>query len=165
MRSRLIATMATVLLAGGVAVLAGCGGASSELESADIAAGKTTFVQQCGGCHSLKNAATKGVVGPNLDDAFRGSREQGLKETGFFGVVKRWIAIAPQAPAPGSYPQAMPQNLVTGQDAVNVAAYVATSAGRDPASEVRKITPAVTGASPAPGKGPATPADGGATAP
>lgn len=165
MRSRLIATMATVLLAGGVAVLAGCGGASSQIAAADTAAGRTKFVQQCGGCHTLKNAGTQGVVGPNLDDAFRGAREQGFKETQFFGVVKRWIAIAPQAPAPGSYPQAMPQNLVTGQDAQNVAAYVATVAGRDPVSAVRALTPAVAGTEPAPGKGPATPADGGATAP
>lgn len=162
MRSRLIAA---VLLAGGVAVLAGCGGAASDIAAADTAAGKTKFVQQCGACHTLNNAGTKGVVGPDLDDAFRGAREQGFKETQFFGVVKRWIAIAPQAPAPGSYPQAMPQDLVTGQDANNVAAYVAAVAGRNQVSAVRALTPAVAGTEPAPGKGPAMPADGGATAP
>jgi mono/diheme cytochrome c family protein len=149
---------------GAAALLSGCG-ASSAIDSADTAAGKTKFVGACGGCHTLADAGTKGVVGPNLDDAFRESRQNGFKETEFFGVVKRWIAIAPQAPRPGSYPQAMPQNLVVGQDADNVAAYVAHAAGTNNESNVYPITPAVAGTTPPSGKGPATPADGGATAP
>jgi mono/diheme cytochrome c family protein len=149
---------------GTAALLSGCG-ASSAIDSADTAAGKTKFVGACGGCHSLKDAGTKGNVGPNLDDAFREARRNGFKETEFFGVVKRWIAIAPQAPLPGSYPQAMPQNLVEGQDADNVAAYVAKVAGTSPDSAVYPITPAVAGTTPPPGKGPATPADGGAEKP
>ena len=32
------------------------------------AQGKQIFTQQCGGCHTLKDANTKGQVGPNLDD-------------------------------------------------------------------------------------------------
>ena len=59
----------------------------------------------------------------------------------------------------------MPQNLVTGSDAENVAAYVATAAGTEPTSNVAALTPAVEGKAPAAGSGPATPADGGATAP
>lgn len=149
---------------GAAALLSGCG-ATSAIDSADTAAGKTKFVGACGGCHTLKDAGTKGKVGPNLDDAFRASREQGFKETEFFGVVKRWIEIAPQAPAPGSYPQAMPQNLVEGQDADNVAAYVAKVAGTSPVSDSGPLTPAVAGTTPPPGKGPAIPADGGATKP
>ena len=149
---------------GAAALLSGCG-ASSAINSADTAAGKTKFVGACGGCHALKDAGTKGNIGPNLDDAFRASREQGFKETEFFGLVKRWIEIAPQAPLPGSYPQAMPQNLVEGQDADNVAAYVAKVAGTSPVSDTSALTPAVAGTPPAPGKGPATPADGGAEKP
>ena len=165
MRSRLIATSTALLIMGGAGLLAGCGGAQSALDTADVAAGKTKFVGACGGCHTLADAGTKGVVGPNLDDAFRESRQNGFKETEFYGVVKRWIQVAPQAPRPGSYPQAMPQNLVVGQDAENVAAYVAKVAGTNNDSNVYPITPAVAGTAPAPGKGPATPADGGATAP
>jgi cytochrome c6 len=30
-------------------------------------AGKAIFVQNCGSCHTLKNAGTSGAVGPNLD--------------------------------------------------------------------------------------------------
>lgn len=164
MRSRLIATSTALLIMGGAAILSGCG-ASSSIDSADTAAGKTKFVAACGGCHALKDAGTTGNIGPNLDDAFRASRVDGFKETQFFGVVKRWIEIAPQAPVPGSYPQAMPQNLVEGQDADNVAAYVAKVAGTSPVSDAGVLTPAVKGTPPAPGKGPATPADGGAEKP
>lgn len=162
MRSRVLASSFAVILAGGALVLAGCGEAENSLATADTAAGKTKFVQQCGGCHTMQDAGTKGITGPNLDDAFRAPREQGFLESHFYGVVKRWIAIAPQPPKPGSYPVAMPQNLVTGDDAANVSAYVAKFAGLTPNSQVRAITPEVKGTPPAAGKGPATPADGGA---
>jgi len=165
LRSRLLASSVALALAGGALALSGCGAAENAMSTADVEAGKTKFVQQCGGCHTLQNAGTKGVSGPNLDDAFRYPREQGFEQTQFYGVVKRWIQIAPQPPKPGSYPVAMPQNLVTGQDAVNVAAYVAKFAGIKPDSAVREITPAVKGTPPPAGKGPATPADGGAEVP
>lgn len=165
MRSRLIASSFAVVLLGGALALAGCGGAEKTLASADVEAGKTKFVQQCGGCHTLENAGTKGVVGPNLDDAFGPARDQGFAESDFLGVVKRWIIIAPQSPMPGSYPVAMPQNLVTGKDADDVAAYVAKFAGLTTDSAVREISPAVMGTPPASGDGPATAADGGAEAP
>lgn len=165
MRSRFLASSLAVALAGGALALAGCGGAENTLATADVEAGKTKFVQQCGGCHAMADAGTKGVSGPNLDDAFGPSREQGFEDTQFFGVVKRWIKIAPQAPLPGSYPVAMPQNLVTGKDADDVSAYVAKFAGLTPESDVRELSPAVKGTPPAPGDGPATPADGGAEAP
>lgn len=135
------------------------------MANADVESGKTKFIQSCGGCHTLADAGTKGVSGPNLDDAFRYPRNQGFKETQFYGVTKRWIEIAPQPPRPGSYPVAMPQNLVTGQDAVDVSAYVAKFAGIKPLSDVRELTPAVRGVPPKPGGGPATPADGGAEVP
>ena len=41
------------------------GGGGTEQASA---AGKRTFTQSCGGCHTLKAAQTSGNVGPNLDD-------------------------------------------------------------------------------------------------
>lgn len=165
MRSRLLASSLAVALAGGALALAGCGGAENTLATADVEAGKTKFVQQCGGCHAMADAGTKGISGPNLDDAFGPAREHGFEATQFFGVVKRWIKISPQPPLPGSYPVAMPQNLVTGKDADDVSAYVATFAGLTSDSAVRAISPAVQGTPPAPGDGPATAADGGAEAP
>jgi mono/diheme cytochrome c family protein len=110
-------------LAGGL--LAGCGPETATKD--DLAAGKQKFTTVCGSCHALQDAKTTGRTGPDLDDAFRASREQGWKESQFQGVVQEWIRIA-QPP--------MPKNLVTGQDAVNVSAYVASVAGRSPDSPV-----------------------------
>ncbi len=127
-RRALQARTALALAAAGavaVAVLSGCG--SSAPTKDEIAAGKQKFVSLCGSCHTLENAKTTGLIGPNLDDAFRGSREQGFKESQFRGVVQEWIKIA-QKP--------MPDNLVTGADASNVAAYVAAVAGINPDSAV-----------------------------
>ncbi len=35
----------------------------------DPAAGKTVFITNCGGCHTLADAGTSGTIGPNLDAA------------------------------------------------------------------------------------------------
>lgn len=126
--SRRRVRVAGILAAGALALAAaGCGG-----NEPDLANGKAKFAT-CGGCHSLADAGTKGsesgapTAGPNLDDAFRGARESGFKDSQFEGVVHRWIKIA-QPP--------MNRDLVTGQDARDVAAYVASVAGKTPDSIV-----------------------------
>jgi mono/diheme cytochrome c family protein len=117
------------------AVLAGCGTANGSdpapASAEGIAAGKSLFTGACGGCHALEDAGTEGRIGPNLDDAFRAARLMGWKDSQFEGVVLKWIEI--------SRPP-MPQNIVTGEDADNVAAYVAAVAGRSPESVVRPYT-------------------------
>ena len=55
-------------------------------------------------------------MGPNLDHAFGYSRRQGFDETTFYDITLQQIDLA--APP-------MPPDLVKGQDAVDVAAYVA----------------------------------------
>lgn len=122
---------------GGALVLAGCGSSGGDAE-----AGKKLF-NACAGCHTLQDAGATGssnpaTGGPNLDDAFRQSREAGMPESQFAAVVHRWIQEA-QPP--------MPRDLLTGQDAKDVAAYVASVAGKSPDSAVvpaGKETPAVT---------------------
>jgi len=118
----------------GVALaLAGCGGQPA----ADVANGKTKFAA-CAGCHALADAGSTGgppvggIPVPSLDDAFRGARQNGWKDSQIRGVVARWIraAVAP-----------MPANLVSGQDVEDVAAYVASVAGKTQESAVRKNTP------------------------
>ena len=67
-------------------LLAACGGSSSSSSSSSSdppasasststggaenasAEGKQVFTQNCGGCHTLKDAGTTGSVGPNLDE-------------------------------------------------------------------------------------------------
>ena len=53
MRSRLLASSVAIVLAGGALVLSGCGDAENSLASANIDAGRTLFVQNCGGCHTI----------------------------------------------------------------------------------------------------------------
>jgi plastocyanin len=115
----------------GVAVLAlsGC-----ELKSSgtNLVNGKTLFAEKCGGCHTLARAGTTGTAGPNLDEAFARSRQDGFKSSTFEGIVRRQIEnpnindqIDPQTEKP--LPK-MPANVVTGDDARDVAAYVAQAA-------------------------------------
>ena len=77
---------ALVLLA---LTLAGCGtgGMAEESAGADTQRGADLFKQKCGGCHALKAAGTQGRTGPNLDDAFAASRQEGLGETTIREVV------------------------------------------------------------------------------
>ena len=126
--ARLIAALAAVVAAVG---LAACGGGDEP--TADLAAGKTTFVNLCAGCHTLADAATPpAVIGPNLDDSWRASREAGFDESQFAGTIERWIKLA-QLP--------MPRNLTSGQDTKNVAAYIASVAGKSAESAVFPATP------------------------
>ena len=110
--------IAVLLVAAG---LAGCGGSGvSAPGEADLANGKAQFQQKCGGCHVLADAGTSGTLGPNLDDAYAGSRIEGLEQSSFEALVRQQIDEADEP---------MPRNLVTGNDARDVAAYVASVAG------------------------------------
>jgi mono/diheme cytochrome c family protein len=125
-RSRRRAGIAAALALGlGSLALAGCGGDTT----ADIAAGKQTFSNLCASCHTLADSGKPPAnIGPNLDDAFRASRQVGMSDEQFAGLVKAWVDMA-QPP--------MPRKLVEGQDRDNVAAYVASVAGTDPESPPR----------------------------
>jgi plastocyanin len=100
---------------------AGCGGTSSN--DSDVVAGKQLFVKKCGSCHTLNRAGTKGTTGPNLDQAFQRAEKDGFGETAIRGVVKKQIEYPNRSAELGGI---MPAKLVTGQDADNVAAYVAS---------------------------------------
>jgi uncharacterized cupredoxin-like copper-binding protein len=97
---------------------AGCGARGNK---ADLVNGKTLFTQKCGSCHTLARADTKGIQGPNLDAAFFEARAQGLGDSGIKGVVHDQISHVRR----GSI---MPNNLVTGDNARDVAAYVGFAA-------------------------------------
>jgi plastocyanin len=107
------ALAAAAVLAAGCSVKGG--------EDANLIEGKQAFVAKCGSCHTLARANTKGTVGPNLDASFGPSVEDGLGRSSIRGTVEQQIKI----PNPEG---AMPKELVTGQTARNIAAYVAQSA-------------------------------------
>jgi mono/diheme cytochrome c family protein len=112
-------------LVGAALLLAGCGSEPvTGLKGADAANGKTLFTQKCGSCHALADAATNAQIGPNLDNAFGYACKQGFPKETFFDVVRLQIDL----PARDGQ---MPADLVTGQDAADVAAYVAGAAGKN----------------------------------
>ncbi|HEX8074172.1 MAG TPA: plastocyanin/azurin family copper-binding protein [Thermoleophilaceae bacterium] len=101
-------------------LLAGCG----KQEAPDLVNGKTLFAgkARCGSCHALARANTKAAVGPNLDFSFVADKRAGLGRTSIRDFVLNQIAH----PRKGS---AMPAGLAKGQDARDIAAYVAYAAG------------------------------------
>ena len=102
-------------------LLAAC--SANKNNNADVVAGKKLFVQKCGSCHTLNRAGTKGTQGPNLDDAFQRADQDGFGETAIRGVVYQQILH----PARGGV---MPAKLVEGDQAHDVAAYVAMVAAQ-----------------------------------
>ena len=102
----------------------GCGASSGVAPASDVdlANGKTVFIAKCGACHTLAEAGTQGTIGPNLDDAYVGPRLSGFEQSSMEALVRQQI----EEPDPfGS----MPKDIVTGSDAADVSAYVASVAG------------------------------------
>jgi cytochrome c2 len=129
-----------VLLLCGVAsaalVAAGCG-AVGRVTSGDPATGKALFVAKCGSCHTLADAKTTGTIGPNLDDAFRADKSPGFASAGtqqtIRDVVRGQIAYPESDPGTvnpktGAPTTGMTPNLLHGQQAKDVAVYVALCA-------------------------------------
>jgi mono/diheme cytochrome c family protein len=122
--------LVAILVVAAALSAAACGGDDevSGQEGANRSEGKTLFVSgvdgkpSCGSCHTLLDAGTAGTAGPNLDEALGWSCSQGFEESTTYSVVLGQIDLAQGA---------MPADLVTGQDAVDVAGYVASVAGKD----------------------------------
>ena len=98
---------------------AGCGQEGTD----DLVKGKTLFVQKCGSCHTLSRAGTKGVQGPNLDEAFAAARGDGMTDQTIEGIVYGQIGNVRRN-------SIMPRNLVSGSNRRDVAAYVGRSAAQ-----------------------------------
>jgi mono/diheme cytochrome c family protein len=114
-------------------VASGCGADNRE---PDLANGKRLYTGDvsdkrkndgkylaCGSCHALARADTPPGTGPDLDAAFAQARKDGMTSGTVEGVVYGQIV----APRKGSQ---MPANIVEGDDARDVAAYVAQVAGQ-----------------------------------
>jgi cytochrome c551/c552 len=132
----LIAALAAVVLM----VSAGCGSSGgdkvAEPTSVDIAHGRVLFQtgppgkEGCELCHTLAAAKAHGPFGPDLDVEANEYRTQlGLDEQQIRDAVRKQIAEAVCA-SPTEAGRCMPKNLFTGDDANDVAAFVARCAGR-----------------------------------
>ena len=132
-------------------LVAGCGALGYTSAKADKTNGKKLFVngkpgkQSCGSCHTLADAGTTGTIGPDLDYAFKQDIADGVGSEGTIrNVVRGQIAYAITETSTGA--PGMPKDLVTGKDANDVAAYVASVAGKT----------AAVGSQPAPPPAPAS---------
>lgn len=125
---------AVALLAAGC----GTGGAASAGQRADVQSGQQLFTQSCGICHALSAAGTSGTIGPDLDNAFAASVIEGYPQSAIENVVLDQIRLGSGEVATytngklGNFKvqTPMPANIVKGQDAIDVAAYVASVAGQ-----------------------------------
>jgi mono/diheme cytochrome c family protein len=121
-----------VIAAGAIlaVVTAGCGAVARIPESSftteNAAIGKTLFTQKCGACHTLADSGSTGTVGPNLDESFAPDKEQHFHLTTLGDVVRGQIAYPDTNPGTGA--PGMTPNLLHGQQARDVAVYVAMCA-------------------------------------
>jgi mono/diheme cytochrome c family protein len=138
-------------------LVAGCGtgGAANAGQRPDVQNGEMLFKTgengkaACGSCHTLAAAGTAGTIGPNLDNAFAADVKQGYPQSSIENVVLDQIRLGSgevatyttskdfikhhclnQQSSPNCVGIPMPANLVTGQNAIDVAAYVASVAGQ-----------------------------------
>jgi mono/diheme cytochrome c family protein len=137
---KLLGLCAGLAAAAGAAVaLAGCGTGGVATGHGDVQNGGKLFQSKCGGCHALAAAGTQGTIGPNLDAAFAGDREQGFKQDTILNVVLDQMRLpSPPMPPPDElFPVCksgktnVPQGCVTNQSSAleDVASYVASTAG------------------------------------
>jgi mono/diheme cytochrome c family protein len=121
------ATYVVAALTAGL-LAAGCGAVKHMTpEDGSVEAGKPLFKQHCASCHVLADADAAGTLGPNLDAHFSVLRKQGFDESTMRDVVRGQIAYPETETAEGG--PGMPANLVEGQQARDVADYVAVCAG------------------------------------
>jgi hypothetical protein len=128
------------LVALGVVVLAAAGcGAVSRVTSGNPAQGRSLFIAKCGSCHTLAQAKTQGMIGPNLDDSFASSKDEGFAVSTVVDVVRGQIAYPDTRPGTVcrksirtkvgkglscTSTQGMPANLVHGQEARDISLFV-----------------------------------------
>ena len=86
--------------------------------------GKDLFVTNCGACHTLAEAGTDGVVGPNLDQLLAPPSASAPSPS----TIKPRVLNAINNGIRGR----MPKGVLSGQQADEVASFVANVAGQGP---------------------------------
>ncbi len=95
--------------------------APAESASANAQAGEELFVTNCGVCHTLAEAGTDGVVGPNLDELLAPPSATAPDPA----TIKPRVLSAVENGVGGR----MPKGILSGEQADTVATYVAEVAG------------------------------------
>jgi mono/diheme cytochrome c family protein len=86
--------------------------------------GKDLFVTNCGACHTLAEAGTDGVIGPNLDELLAPPSASAPDPN----TIKPRVLSAINNGVGGR----MPKGVLTGQQADQVATFVSQVAGQGP---------------------------------
>lgn len=122
-----------VLLAIGVPFLAFRSDADEDAAGVSVPAslqeGKELFETNCGTCHTLAAAGTEGNFGPNLDVLLypQGPPTDESAET---GVKQRVLAAVENGIDGAQTPGRMPPGILTGEQASQVAEFVASVGGQ-----------------------------------
>jgi cytochrome c6 len=98
--------------------------ASPESVPSSLEGGKELFVTNCGACHTLAEAGTDGVIGPDLDDLLAPPSASAPDPA----TIKPRVLAAINGGVGGR----MPKGVVSGQQADEVATFVAQVAGQGP---------------------------------
>jgi mono/diheme cytochrome c family protein len=98
--------------------------ASPEHVASNLQEGKDLFVTNCGACHTLAEAGTDGVIGPNLDELLAPPSASAPDPA----TIKPRVLSAINNGVGGR----MPKGVVSGQQADQVATFVAQVAGQGP---------------------------------
>lgn len=132
-RAAIVSTLAAV-----VVLTAGCGAVGHLSATAGSPErGASLFKSNCGSCHTLAAASTAGTIGPNLDAAFGPTRCQKVGDESTIRDVVRGQIAYPETDT-GSGAPGMPANILRGQEAKDVSAYVASVAGVIGTSDAKK---------------------------
>ena len=97
-------------------------GASPERVAASDQEAKTLFQQNCGSCHTLGRAGTDGIVGPDLDELL-GQGAPEANRTRVLNAIENGFNT-------DDFDGYMPAGIVQGEDAEEVADFVARVAGQ-----------------------------------
>jgi mono/diheme cytochrome c family protein len=103
--------------------------AGREEVPASLKEGQSLFATNCGTCHTLYAAGTDGNFGPNLDELLAGTGTPTEKKTIEITEGRVLNAIEEGFDTPTT-PGRMPPGILSGEQAEEVAAFVANTAGR-----------------------------------
>ena len=97
---------------------------SGEAAPSGLEQGRDLFVTNCGACHTLAEAGTDGVIGPNLDELLAPPSASAPDPT----TIKPRVLSAINNGVGGR----MPKGVISGAQADAVATYVSQVAGQGP---------------------------------
>jgi mono/diheme cytochrome c family protein len=99
-----------------------------EKVASNLEQGQALFETNCGTCHTLYAAGTDGNFGPNLDELLAASGPVAEKEAK--QLEGRVLNAIDEGVDSSSTPGRMPPGILSGEQAEEVAAFVANTAGR-----------------------------------